>query len=350
MATDTDESKLFDEALASHDLPRRLSEADMPLPPVGPMMASIEQTVHELFDGLREALPLIRPLPSILFHYLDSADINAVAFSYKGTAMIGFYAAVVNQLHGLFEGLLAHSEVLPHIGQDQADLAARQRIRQHVARCMPLLALQFLTLHEFRHIVAGHTDYLSQREHQHVIRELQASSVGSGFGMKSQALEMDADSYAVNTGLGAVLTMQGRLGHLGEEWQTTLRTPEKALCNYLFAVYALFRLLGDTVLPPSDWPDSTHPPPGVRQLLIIAAIVSHPLIKKSPNLGGVVRKFPDVIAAAERAFAAVEGNPLQAASLSVGASPEASQHISGILEAWASIRNDLASYSYVGLP
>jgi hypothetical protein len=150
--------------------------------------ATLYHAVVKAQGFLRTAAMALPGLPPIHFDFIDNLGFNAKALRYDGRYFIGVYRGTVATLAVLFDRLLADPEILPFIGDAEAETSdlpllpdigidfvqsvdsvptfprPRDPARRAAAQKLAELALDFLTAHEFAHIANGHLDYMTKAQ------------------------------------------------------------------------------------------------------------------------------------------------------------------------------------------
>jgi hypothetical protein len=296
--------ELFDEAVQLRWIGPRLPD-NAPLR----QRPSIQNTLawaNRLTDEFRRHPYCISGFPEAITDIVDNPTVNARVFAYHGTFMTVLFKGAIVTIDYLFRRLLADRSFMPEIGNvdneaptlpvfrltiDSRDLESslkdagyvisdftpRDPIRAAVAGFMTFAAMSFLIAHEFRHLQAGHLDYLMSGggalpfldEHYDPILD-ELSYVGDPtLALRRQALELDADSaagYRVFNHLCEIYHEQGRstpgLRHL---------TPEQVLSVIYLGCAGLFRILDPSGSPAiGKWDVDFHPPNIARRLIVAA--------------------------------------------------------------------------------
>jgi hypothetical protein len=303
----TRQHQIFDEAVRSIGLGSRLPD-DAPERQRPSVQATIAWA-NRLTDEFRR-MPhgiRIKDFPDAIANIVDNPIINARVFSHNGTFITAVFRGAVNTIGYLFRRLLADRTFMPEIGnvenevpnlpvirltRDYRDLESNLRnagyvvedftprdpIRQEVAGFMAFAATSFLVAHEFRHLQAGHLNYimsggaglpLLDERNDTVLDEL--GYVGDPImALRRQALELDADSAAAYRVFNHFCEYHHQEGpfavgvrHLG--------TPELLLSVIYLSCAGLFRILDPHGSPPiGRWNVDFHPPNIARRLLIMA--------------------------------------------------------------------------------
>jgi hypothetical protein len=137
-------------------------------------------------------------------------------------------------------------------------------------------AMSFLIAHEFRHLQAGHLDYLMSGggalpfldEHYDTILD-ELSYIGDPtLALRRQALELDADSAASYRVFNHLCEMYHQVGRSALGLRDL--TPEQVLSVIYLGCAGLFRILDPSGSPPiGKWDVDFHPPNIARRLVLV---------------------------------------------------------------------------------
>jgi hypothetical protein len=157
------------------------------LEPFAPLLVGIQEALNEGLNEEHEAPQHINCRP-FYFDYVDSTVQNARAFRYGGYSFVGITIPLV---YGLWNSchLLSRSQLIAAALCVRLEGEERDGLRTVLFRTM----LSFLVLHEYTHHVHGHLD---PRGSEPVFLDeiLDFDQPGD---LEQQALEVDADGYAV---------------------------------------------------------------------------------------------------------------------------------------------------------
>ena len=147
------------------------------------------------------------------------------------------------------------------------------------------VAIQFLIMHEYAHLIFGHVHKLNNEKGAFILSEVDANSSSSGFdGLTLQTWEMDADCYAAKMSILRLLQMVRYKDQLNPQIRDFYNSDEAALTTLSFAWGCLFNLFG---LGPVRWHDLdtyTHPPAIVRNHYCMAAVHTFLQTAREPSL------------------------------------------------------------------
>ena len=226
----------FDEGLRKLKLGRRFYP-DAPKA-FGGLFSLVEPHADVLRDRLAEELGPSKFIPEILTGVNDDSTFNAVAVRLCATQyIISVNYGTLILIHDLTHRLFCLPEFFPWVGDPSKEDMQRQfhptsanaqtymRIflsdprpviprdpqRQRAAQSLIHFVVMFLVAHEFRHIMGGHLAWLGSRSDRQSIAE--CPQADSSEGLTFQALEMDADSFAMYYTLLQALGGHFKTGH-----------------------------------------------------------------------------------------------------------------------------------------
>ena len=249
---------------------------------------------------------------------------------YNSIFIIALNKGAINTIHYIFRRLLADRAFMPEIGNGEnesvtlpvftltgdyrdledafhgsgltvADFMPRDPIRQEVAGFMAFTAIAFLMSHEFRHLHAGHLDYVLNRMRlTSRLDESNATSINEltfvgdpRIALKRQALEMDADSAAtfhLFSHWGWIY--QQTRGMSPGLWQWSDR--ELFLSIIYLSCAGLFRILDSEANPPfGEWNKQYHPPAAIRRFIVRASAETY-LQAEGKGMFGMDTKLPGI--------------------------------------------------------
>ena len=224
----------------------------------------------------------------IYYGHHFSLELNAIAFTHASGCFIGVNVGTYNVLRSVFLRLLASPFFFPNIGNaagedatlPQTNLLGWSLTESHVLQnlncrpkcpirsgCVELFmefAFDFILLHELGHISRGHLGLIHELTGVDMYAELngQGRSIDND---TSQALELDADGFAMSSLFFSVLTMSERYLEARSEWQPALKDPMIALVVAAVSMYTVFRLFShEQQLDLNDLTGGTHPHPMLR--------------------------------------------------------------------------------------
>ncbi|MCJ7448609.1 MAG: hypothetical protein MUO72_13045 [Bacteroidales bacterium] len=254
---------------------------------------------HQFFlDGYRvKSNQLLKPFPKIIYNYINKVTFNAHAFKYKEYYIIAIHLAVWAIITDLFHRMLAHKEILKGIGNpnkessatsigdyydDVADLLIntpldkfslkfpKDTTRQHYAYHLSGLAMDFIFEHELAHILFGHVDYLSNCLSMNCISEFQSSEILYQNQFNLQTLEMNADTMGLASCISRAINAIKDNSLVNFNYRIFYKDKYQVFSDLAFAVFNTLRVFGDGDYKETRIGKSTHPNPGVRQVILLS--------------------------------------------------------------------------------
>ena len=285
----------FDEGLRSLNIGSRYPEAESGA--FGRLFATAEPVAHEIREQLVTEAGPSRGIPEIFSGVNNNSSFNAVAAPLVG----GQYIIAVNYgtlilIQDLVHRLFCLPEFFPWVGDPSKEDRTRQfhptgndapsymrtfisdprsaiprdlRRRQAAVFLIPL-AVMFLVAHEFRHIIGGHLDWLKARSGQMSISEVLGIRSDPKNGLLLQALEMDADGFAMYYTLMRALEIADRPQEkCPPYYQGIITTPLQALNAVLACALVMIGTFFQPPGSPEEWRSYSHPPSGIRHGMIM---------------------------------------------------------------------------------
>jgi hypothetical protein len=269
----------FDEGLRAHNLGNRYSVSTSSS--FGWLFALVEPLAQEMRDQvIREVGPSQR-VPEILAGVNEDSAFNAIAApSPNGGYIIAVNYGALILVHDLVHRLFCLQEFFPWVGDPSKEDRNRQfhptcndalvymrkvianprgakprdRRREQAAVVLIPLAVTFLVAHEFRHIIGGHLDWLKTHCGKASISEILGIEGVPHDGLALQALEMDADGFAMYYTLMRALQIANcPEDDVRPSFRGIITTPlqalQAALACALVMIGTFFRPPG----PPEEW-------------------------------------------------------------------------------------------------
>lgn len=256
------------------------------------LFATVEPVAGEMRDQLVNEVGASKCIPEIFSGVNDDSAFNAFAAPLPG----GQYIIAVNYgalilVHDLVHRLFCLPEFFPWVGDpsredrtrrfhptsddaqnymrtfisDPRSAIPKDPLRRQAAVFLIPLAVMFLVAHEFRHIVGGHLGWLKTQCGQTSISEVLGMQRDPSAGLFRQALEMDADGFAIYYTLMRALRMaEGPPEKLSTALQGIIATPLQALHAVLACALVMIGTLFRPPGPPEEWRSYSHPPSGIR--------------------------------------------------------------------------------------
>lgn len=238
---------------------------------------------------------------NVLFNYIQSSEINSVAFVYKGHEFIGINLGTVLCLYDLFFSLLADHSFAPDIGTSSGNavhlpgVVERVRSAQAGAWALPhkdtvwlgaipdnpkrlayayalaFCALFFILQHELAHLELGHLEYLNNRYGVNELFERRVHDGGTWACDVSLACEVDADTFAAGRCLRILRRFHARSGPpvLHPTFVDVLNDTKASFRAWSTAVWMLFFVLGLGGPGLGARCEGSHPHPYLRYMLIL---------------------------------------------------------------------------------
>jgi hypothetical protein len=357
----------FDELLRRDNGGRRLDDSRYPWPT--DFFIGLKAFANESADWLRRQFTSDRPVPHVVFEFVDAPELNGVAIADNDRLFMGLNVGGVTLLLDLFYRLLAEPSVLKHIGDAQfeqtgrniyplfgsaerltaeltrrglvlADIVPRDPLRKLTAEVMATYATGYLVGHELRHLIAGHRAYLNARRAAGDDRPT----------MSNQALEMDADAYAVDFGLRSVLHKVNHPDKWPGHWRAVFPDHERALTIYLFAICGMYRSTGFYEVARSEWEFQAYPPERTRMYCVPDRVI-HRLMQW--NEKDALREFFSAsgraLADVERGISLITGEPESWDRVLDAVGTKAYEHLAEVMRTWNDILPELRKFSHVPL-
>jgi hypothetical protein len=364
----------FNEGLHSLNLGSRYSAVPGAF---GSLFAMVEPIAREMRDQLVNDVGASKRIPEIFSGVSDASTFNAVAAPLSG----GRYLISVNYgalilVHDLVHRLFCLPEFFPWVGDpskedltrqfhptsDDAQVYMRTFIsdprtaiprdpqRKQAADFLIPLAVMFLVAHEFRHIIGGHLEWLKAWSGQMSISEALAIQGDPSAGLLLQALEMDADGFAMYYTLMRALAMaEGPRENLPPSLQGVITTPLQALEVVLACALVMIGTFFRPPGPPEKWRSHSHPPSGIRHAMNIWAadralrqLGQDDLRSGTTANGEWVSQFTSF---ALRHLVRRLGNADRQDQLRLEFGPRGQQHFVEILNAWKSIQPAITGFA-----
>jgi hypothetical protein len=343
-----------------------------------------EEALVRKFDGFRKSGKTTKPFPQVLLDYTDGKDLNAAAFACTKEGVLGIaipYAApLIIDITML--RLLSHPQVMPDVGDPGKELVGRQifplhtnidkmttltrghnllfddvlpkdKTRQEVAQCLGKIAMDFLIAHEFRHVQAGHVEWgATQFNRPNIITELKygASAPSAMPGMKSQALEADADFFAIVQTLQSYFNDSRYPEEISPGWHLVMKNTSTVKFLVMFAVGVLFRLFGDDNPNFLDWRKHDHPPYRIRWRLVRNAASQLIDVMTPDGVDNSLEARMKELGAVEGAVAQITGEEWKVDGLNIANGQIGRDYIAELTKVWnEEVRLALQHYSYIDL-
>jgi len=240
-----------------HDLER------LEPPELRPLLVAIQGALN---DGLNEEHAVREPVDCAPFHfdYIDSTVPNALAFRHDDYSFIGITIPLVYELWHASD-LLGKSEVIASLIGVRLVGEQREALRVVFFRTM----LSFVVLHEWTHHIHGHVG-LRGLGSVHFDEILDGAQSGD---LESQALEVDADGYAVHLVLNNLIAGSARASavttFLQLEVEPVSVQDEVLLACFVVAVGAFLYIRQPVTVNSTNIYTLTHPPQAERMNFVM---------------------------------------------------------------------------------
>jgi hypothetical protein len=368
--------EIFDQWILS-----TVGTADELQPRFHPIPADINEPFESQRGRFRNRISQIRSafLPGrdieIYADFLDDGESNAVADIYGCMGLIGVNKGSVMLPVEMFNRMLSHPLVLPHLGNSRVEKVGPQHregmptnyntlvadrtttgrksgptfpidpTRQAVVLMCSEIAWGFLALHELIHIVHGHVEYLYKtRGVPYILEGLQSGKTPalSQDDLDFQTLELWADSIANSAVLRGLLTKSPN-----PILNAIFPKPEQKLALWSFAMHTLFRIWG-LKIDPADLQGHSHPPTLMRFEMSIA----NAKLDVTDLFPELESSFGDVIKAgqfeAEKGIQYSGAKPIAPADIQGTFDPAVTDHLNSLVEHFENVLTpELKKYSYV---
>jgi hypothetical protein len=332
-----------------------------------------EYTKMELYQRVKVIRSVDSKLPAVYIDFIDNDKFNAVATKKEDRYYIGINWGSVLILYDLFQRIMTSPKIFPHIGDASKEeikkiynplitefsklilsndldrgLGPKDVERKSHAATLTSLAIGFLFLHEYGHILNGHIDLKGNLFNSFSLSEMENDS-NSFTPLNSQTIEVDADRFATTFSIW-FLDMSN---HKNFESDTSaaekfcLSHFEKQLETLSFAIYSLFRIFDHKTHTLDEMQKKSHPTEVIRldmYFLVMHSILHH-------RLGNKVNEImAKTIVNVENAFLEISESFIEANYLNVGYTKMQKEFLSLILKNWNTLRECLESYAYMKLP
>jgi hypothetical protein len=290
MSPTTDE---FDEGLRTLGLGSRYREGSPGA--FRSLYATVELAARQMRDQLVSEVGASKRVPEILAGVNDSSAFNAFAAPLSGRRyIIAVNYGTLILIHDLVHRLFCLPEFFPWVGDPSKEDRTRQfhptcddamsymrtfiteprlviprdPLRKQAAAFLIPLAVYFLVAHEFRHIVGGHLGWLNSHSGQMTISEVLGLERDPGSDLLLQALEMDADQFAMYyTLMRALAIAKSPEETLPASLRGIISTPLQSLDAALACALLMIGTFFPPPGPPEEWRFYSHPPAGVRHVM-----------------------------------------------------------------------------------
>jgi hypothetical protein len=337
----------------------------------------LENTINGCRNILNNHKQNNSKLPEAYFGFINNPVLNAIASKKDNNYFIGINIGTYFLLLDIFNRMLSSKEILTEFGnvseesdnvkifdpqitdarifymakEPPAPVAPKNPVRYYLAQLLTAYSIKYLLLHEYAHIIFGHLDFLNSQNNSFECSELTYNNFKNGIDpLTSQILELDADSYAIYTAIKEILVLQENSSLIKDELLPFYKDLSTAIKVWLFAVYTLFRLFGNSVPKVEDLKKLSHPPSGIRQHILFAT--SYSVFETKPEtkfLEIIPNLCVETMKEAESAFQKISIKKLNSEALAFAYKKESFDHVTFLMKHWNNVRPKLEQYAYGNL-
>jgi len=221
---------------------------------------------EQILIGYNLVPELTRPMPKIIYNFVDNDEVNAFATKINDSYIIAVHKGLVETINNVFKSMAVNPKVFTGLKTSEQ--------RHFYAMHLSSLALDFILEHEFSHIICGHLDFLKEKFSISEISELVVLDANNDIKGQAnhdlQVFEMDADCTALSRIAIWAKNMieRGLVGHfpdfLAQFWGDLFTV----WGDMFIAISVVFRLFGDGKYWNTSTHSSSHPNSRVRQLIL----------------------------------------------------------------------------------
>jgi hypothetical protein len=376
---------------------------------LGKPLTNLPDPAEKLFNRFEEvfitATDVVRKvhapkLPPVHFNFIEHPGLNAFAFKYKNKYFITISGMAQQILFVTFLRLMAEPTFLPHIGDvskeihglpkykglqagetlvvpDNTPIEPQDPQRKRYAQMLGNAALYYLFFHELTHIRNGHVDWVRARRGLSFISEeasfMTAVPAGTTTSpltdMELQAIEMDADSIALNHLIGLVLETAMTKG-FEKNWgqiavpSNSITLPDSywgnapwrdAVLMILVAICTVTHYWGWFPKDHNKWTSlhkGDHPENWLRATMAGATLLE--IIRKhetKEGLNGFTNLTTEALSATISGFISISDIKIskESAKALLDAQKQSNDHVAKILSTWKQIRPEILPYAFGGL-
>lgn len=368
----------FDAAVLAKGFDSRYAHQADPMAWPGPLIWSIAHGVVLVRDIFLREVRSPKTIPDIVGRTNTSYTFGALAFNHDGRYFVSVNFGSVVLIQDLVHRIFSMPEAFPWLGDISKEdpnrlfhpvmtnaAAYMQTIRRDLRLAKPmdavreqcaamfnLIANEFVVAHEMWHAVGGHLAWGASNSSTSLLQErvesFEMSSIAEDKRRRlvQQALEMDADSFAVFQVLRRLIALIDADGS-NRVAETPAQAVEAAIACGAVMVGAFFAPEPD----PQRWTFRSHPPGLVRhKLMILAADRALRIMKleqvrqeTTANASWVARMQERIFVRLWRSIGAE--NRDKELALSLGSEGDA--HVSRVMDAWASVADRVRAFSPV---
>ncbi|WP_044256600.1 M48 family metalloprotease [Rhodopirellula sp. SWK7] len=361
--------KVFDNACRAVGVGERLDIENYPDVPAFHIYGRTSAVASQLIQSAHEHIPA---LPSVHFAFLDSKNVNAVAFKHGDQYFIGVTSGAVIMLHLVLDRMLANPAVLTWVGETNRErndirslppgvidperlfhMGVRPVLAQDVNRVryskhLGDQALMFLLGHEIAHVTRGHVDYLNAKHPGAFLGKVGWGGSGDE-SLERQCIEADADRRSVFARSNSMYMSFESNESNKPPWLKRRATAADYQFDWAFSVNVLFRLFGDEKFAPADLVSSGYPPLPLRRRMAMEYACRVLMYHVGDKFDGSIKDtIVGSMASCEESFTAIGAEPAKG-GIESAFSDESTNHFHRLNGLWASMRAELQEYSYESL-
>lgn len=311
--------------------------------------------------------------PKCNFNIIDNSLCAASAkIDKNGNYYIGLNFGAYMCIINFFDLILSHPNVLTNYGDPTIE-NAREKVKDAqifdckdifkgdfvVLRAIPndpvrrqlsmffsQVALRFLIVHEYTHVLNGHLKYLQADDgaFSELTSLTRDKTLNANLGLST--FEMDSDAMSICSMVDDMLYTLDNPLLINPIMRGLTNSFENGLYLTLFPIYCLFKFFNRT-----EWSlKHSHPPFALRAIWANGTamqLLELYFPNKDPKIIDDI--CGEVFIEAERAFASVSNTPVNVENIMTAVSPIAEEYQKIISDAWDLIHPKLSKYSHVPL-
>ena len=248
--------------------------------------------------------PVIQP--EVYVGLVHNPEFTAFAFQERKREFIAVFTGTIEIIYSLCYRVMSHSATRPGVGcpgkefppekipfiptnaeewiergRSNGDLRQptpkpQDQVRQHYAHLLARVVLDYILLHEFGHLCAGHLSLDHEVSARGLVTQCSETGAYKLSPLTDQTLELNADSFAAGACLRTAIDR-----HLNPDeavipiWKPFYQDLRGAIETHCFAIYLFFRIFEIAQEPLADLENGTHPPARVRMACATAIMKSH---------------------------------------------------------------------------
>jgi len=320
-----------------------------------------KEKANKYISEVKNRKNTLSTMPDVYFDIIESPKLEAHAF-------IGLNTGTIDLIYDMFYRMMSHPDILPHIGiasdeninsEPLFDMVQNSKhlnsptpipvdpLRKQVAEILAVLAVNYTVYHELAHLRFGHLKYEMSVDKRSNMNEKQQVGTDGNSSLTSQATEMNADAFATSEGLGYIFRLSQHYHLLPPPLNQAFAAPREALIIWFFAIYSLFRLFGEGNYSLESLEKLPHPPPRVRQMMVIQTVPAW-LQRYKPSLDYEDFLDASVVVArlVEDAVAKITHGIVDTTGIEEAIDEKAIAHVENLMRHWTEIRPLILPYSH----